>query len=125
MSFGESRSREKQIPSATRIVAYAGSRFTVSFARTMNGSPGYGEKGRISNREHFKKIEETEFFEFKSFQIRMPCYYLPGRLMVITHGFIKKTGPIPQSELDIAERVKRQDTAFTTKHEDKTPPWKN
>jgi len=30
--------------------------------------------GRINNREQFKKIED-DFFEFKYFQIRMPCFF--------------------------------------------------
>jgi hypothetical protein len=31
--------------------------------------------GEVSNHEHYKKID---FWEFKSFQIRMPCFFLPG-----------------------------------------------
>ena len=74
-----------------RPIALAGSLFTVAYAVTKSGSPGYdfvaalgetdqakmlhlfkmfGDHGRISNPEHFKKIEGTEFFEFKSFQMK-------------------------------------------------------
>lgn len=68
-----------------------------------------GEQGWIANKEHFKKIEGTEFFEFKNFQIRMPCYFLPGNLVVITHGFRKKGERIPPSEIDRAARIKEED----------------
>lgn len=37
-----------------------------------------GDTGRIPNREKFKRIEGGDFFEFKSFQIRLPCFTLPG-----------------------------------------------
>jgi Phage derived protein Gp49-like (DUF891) len=69
------------------------------------------EQGKIANREHFKRIEGTEFFEFKNFQIRMPCYFLQGSLVVITHGFRKKGDRIPPSEIDRATRIKSQDVA--------------
>lgn len=50
-----------------------------------------GDTGRISNEEQFKKLQD-EFFEFKAFQLRLPCYHAPGRRgrVVVTHGFIKK-----------------------------------
>ncbi len=114
-----------------RLIARAGSSFKVVYAATKNGSPGYdfvnslsepdqakllhlfkmfGDHGRISNPEHFKKIEGTEFFEFKSFQIRMPCYYAPGRLLVVTHGFLKKRGRTPSPEIARAGRIKKEDS---------------
>jgi phage-related protein len=70
-----------------------------------------GEHGRIANREQFKQIEGTDLFEFKSFQIRMPCYFLPGGLVVITHGFRKKGDRTPPSEIDRATRIRQEDVA--------------
>jgi hypothetical protein len=70
-----------------------------------------GEQGWIANKEQFKRIEGTEFFEFKHFQIRMPCFFLPGNLVVITHGFRKKGNRIPPSEIDRATRIKQEDFA--------------
>lgn len=70
-----------------------------------------GDRGRIASREQFKRIEGTEFFEFKNFQIRMPCYFLPGNLVVLTHGFRKKGDRIPPSEIDRARRIKQEDAA--------------
>jgi hypothetical protein len=70
------------------------------------------EQGRIANKEQFKRIEGTEhLFEFKHFQIRMPCFFLPGSLVVITHGFRKKGDRIPPSELARATQIEREDIA--------------
>ena len=48
------------------------------------------DEGKVANREQFKKIEGEDFFEFKNFQIRMPCYFHAAGRLIITHGFIKK-----------------------------------
>src|SRR5437660_7540029 len=58
------------------------------------------EFGRIANRERFKKIEGTDFFEFKNFQTRMPCFMLSGGLVVITHGFRKQKDRIDPAQID-------------------------
>jgi hypothetical protein len=78
-----------------------------------------GEQGRIANKEQFKRIEGTEFFEFKNFQIRMPCFFLPGSLVVITHGFRKKGDRIPPSEIDRATRIKQEDVARSQNRREK------
>ena len=62
--------------------------------------------GEISNSEHFKKIEGTDFGEFKSFQIRMPCFFLPGSRVVITHGFSKKEDRIRKPQLDRMKAIR-------------------
>ena len=64
-----------------------------------------GDTGQIRNTEKFKKIEGTCFFEFKSFQIRMPCFFAKGKRVFITHGFIKKKDKIPKPELDKANQI--------------------
>ncbi len=113
-----------------RPVAYEGSCKKVVFAlRHDGGSPAaafydalsfsdqaklltlferMGDHGRIANREKFKKIEDG-LFEFKSFQIRMPCFFLAGGLVVITHGFRKKRDKIPRAEIDKARRIRDED----------------
>lgn len=90
-------------------IAYRGARFKIEFAQLRNGTvPGLeflnaqeprwranmqvlftrlGDEGRISNREKFKQLENTEFWEFKAFKIRMPCYFRHDKRVVITHGF--------------------------------------
>jgi len=114
-----------------RPVAYSGERFTVAYARCLDQTaPGeefydelddtnkaklnklfefLGNHGKISNKEKFKKIEGTEFYEFKSFQIRMPCFFSRGQLVIITHGFVKKGDKIPPAQIKRAERIKEED----------------
>lgn len=71
--------------------------------RPINRLADFGE---VSNREHFKKIEGTDFWEFKSFQIRMPCFFLPGRRVIITHGFSKKEDRIRKTQLDQMKAIR-------------------
>lgn len=56
--------------------------------------------------EKFKMIEGTDLFEFKCFQIRMPCFYAPGRRLVLTHGLIKKADKLSSSEIEKAQRIR-------------------
>ena len=67
-----------------------------------------GEQGRIINPQKFGNLKEG-FHEFKSFQIRMPCRYLPNGVVLITHGFRKKRDRTPREEIDRAKRVFEED----------------
>lgn len=49
------------------------------------------------------KIRELRIV-FGSIQYRL-LYFLAGKQIVLTHGFIKKTGPVPPEELERAERL--------------------
>lgn len=113
-----------------RPIAYNGHRYRIVYAvcldRTSPGEEFYdaladadkaklnklfeylGDHGSIRNDEKFKKVTET-LFEFKSHQIRMPCYYRPGALVVITHGFTKKKDKMPPAEINRAERIRDED----------------
>jgi hypothetical protein len=66
------------------------------------------DTGRVVNREQFKKIEGEEFFEFKSFQIRMPCYFQGAGRLIITHGFIKKEARIKPEEIERMKRIRHE-----------------
>lgn len=110
-------------------LVYTGVRFRIEFAVLVDGSmpaktffleqmpqnqakmmalfKRLGDAGVIKNHEHFKKLS-GDFFEFKSFQIRMPCYFLPGRRVVITHGFIKKKDAVDKQQLERAANIKTQ-----------------
>src|SRR5579863_2394394 len=104
------------------FVAYRGIRFTVEYAIRCDGSvPAQdffhviearwqarlvvlfkllGDTGLIRNPEQFRKFTDG-FFEFKAFQVRMPCYFRPDKRVVITHGFAKKKeGPAPRPEIE-------------------------
>ncbi len=56
--------------------------------------------------QKFKRIEKTELFEFKSFQIRMPCFFAAGGRVLLTHGLIKKADNIPPDHIRRAKRIK-------------------
>lgn len=56
--------------------------------------------------QKFKKIEGTDLFEFKNFQIRMPCFFVRGGRIMLTHGLVKKTDKLPASEIKRAEQIK-------------------
>jgi len=120
-----------------RLIAYAGAQRRVVFAVCADGSSpaaqffdrlGSADKakmlklyqyladhGWITNPEKFKKIAGTDFFEFKSFQVRMPCFFAPGRLVIVTHGFLKKGDRIPPQELERARRIRQEDEARGTR----------
>jgi len=64
------------------------------------------DEGKVTNREQLKKIEGEDFFEFKNFQIRMPCYFHATGRLIITHGFIKKEAWIRPEEIDRMKRIR-------------------
>jgi phage-related protein len=64
------------------------------------------DKGKVANREQFKKIEGTDFYEFKNSQIRMPCYFHADRRVIITHGFPKKDDSIKPEQIDRMKRIR-------------------
>ena len=108
-------------------VLYKGKFHTVELAITANGRcPGkkflddlskldrekilriikrLADEGKVTNREQFKKIEGEDFFEFKNFQIRMPCYFRSDGRIIITHGFIKKGDSIKPEEIERLKRI--------------------
>lgn len=67
-----------------------------------------GDFGRISNCEQFKHLT-GKIFEFKHKQIRMLCFDLPGDLVVVTHGFRKKSPRTPPNEIERAEAIRDED----------------
>lgn len=111
-------------------IAYRGVRFSIEYAiRNDNSVPAQdyfhgletrwqarlltlyqrlGDTGRISNTEQFNKFAD-EFFEFKAFQVRMPCYFRSDKRVVITHGFFKKKeGSAPKQEGERAKVIKQE-----------------
>lgn len=66
-----------------------------------------GDHGVISNAEKFKKVEGSDFFEFKCFQVRALCFTLPGGRIVLTHGFIKKRERFDRREIDKAHAIRQ------------------
>jgi phage-related protein len=68
-----------------------------------------GDHGECHNREKFKKVEGSGFFEFKSHQVRMLCWFDTAGRVIISHGFRKKGDKIPEGEIFRAERIKAED----------------
>ena len=61
----------------------------------------FAERGEIRNTQKFR-LEQKPIYAFKSFQIRILCFYLPGsskRTIVLTHGFVKKGDKLPKREI--------------------------
>lgn len=68
-----------------------------------------GQTGRISNKEKFKKLEGTDgIFEFKSFQIRIPCFFTPDKEVLLCFGLIKKQDRYKSEEIQRAENYRKQ-----------------
>ena len=67
----------------------------------------FSERGEIKNREKFR-LEERSIYAFKSFQVRILCFFLPNspkKTVVLTHGLKKQKDRLPQSELEKAKRI--------------------
>ncbi len=64
--------------------------------------------GILSNDEKFHKLEDENIWEFKSFQIRLFCFFDKASLVILTHGFIKKKNETPRTEIDRAVRFQRE-----------------
>ncbi|MCL6620697.1 MAG: type II toxin-antitoxin system RelE/ParE family toxin [Syntrophobacterales bacterium] len=84
------------------------------------GLPVGGKKGQAvcplpapgGRRPHHRpetvQKNRREFFEFKHFQLRMPGYFRPGGVFVLTHGFVKKQDRIPPQELERARAIRAE-----------------
>ena len=64
------------------------------------------EVGRISNVEKFKKVS-GDIWAFKSFQIRVFCFFASDRRVVLVYGLKKKTDRYSPKEIDRAERLRQ------------------
>ena len=63
-----------------------------------------GCTGRISNKEKFKKLEGTKsLWEFKSFQIRIPCFFTSNKRVMLCFGLVKKKDKYRPEEIKRAE----------------------
>lgn len=119
-----------------RVVAYRGERFAIAFARERSGGrPACQFFDALSLPDRAKMMalfqiaaDHGEFFnpekfgdlggglyEFKSFQIRMPFAYAVSerRLILVTHGFIKKKHKTPKEEIARARRIYDEDQRRT------------
>ena len=109
------------------LIAYRGKKFVIEYGICTNGSAPakeffdslserdqaklmalfvrMGEEGVIRNEEKFKRVEGTECFAFKSFQIRMICRFQPGGRLILLCGLWKKKDRYPPTEIERAKRI--------------------
>lgn len=113
-----------------RPEAYPGANFRIVYAVCASGSPAkeffdaldpkiqrkfavsfkkLGDEGKLFNKEHFKAVEGTEFYEFKQHRYRIMCRFLPNRILLLTNGFEKKKERIDRDELRRADRIYQED----------------
>lgn len=78
-------------------------------AKVLNLFQRLADHGRIENGQKFKRLDGP-IWEFKSHQIRIPCFQ-DGSAWVLTHGFIKKSDSAPRAEIDRAHRIRSEDLA--------------
>lgn len=64
----------------------------------------FGDAGRISNKEKFKKVA-GEIWEFKSFQLRFLGSFRPGGVFVLASGLRKKKDRHKPKDLRRAEMI--------------------
>ncbi|MBI3351503.1 MAG: type II toxin-antitoxin system RelE/ParE family toxin [Nitrospirae bacterium] len=62
------------------------------------------EHGTLKNEQKFKKLENN-IFEFKADQVRVFCFFDKGKLIILTHGFLKKSQKAPKSEIKQAKHL--------------------
>lgn len=74
-----------------------------------------GDVGRIPSAEKFKKIEDTDLFEFKSFRVRFIGDFRKGSQFVIAHGLEKTADRYRPGDLDIPRRILAEDDSWEVK----------
>jgi phage-related protein len=57
------------------------------------------EYGPPINKEKFQKLTDYDLFEFKDYQTRIFCTFEKDKIIILTHGFIKKKEKTPKSEI--------------------------
>jgi len=65
------------------------------------------DHGLLKNEEKFKKLHE-DIREFKSYQVRILCFFDKGGIIVTTHGFTKKRGKTPGKEIEKAIYLRKE-----------------
>ncbi|HXJ14016.1 MAG TPA: type II toxin-antitoxin system RelE/ParE family toxin [Candidatus Limnocylindrales bacterium] len=124
-------SYEPKLPSGLDNLLLAGEKLAIVFAVRTNGSmpakdffdgeltdaerrkfrppmERLAETRRVENREHFKKVEATNLWEFKSHQIRLLGGYLDDGRFALAHGIKKKQDRLKSSDIQVAEEILRE-----------------
>jgi phage-related protein len=62
------------------------------------------DNGPPKNTEKFKHLED-KICEFKSYQVRLLCFFEKDKVILLTHGFIKKKDKAPKEEIERAKSL--------------------
>lgn len=63
------------------------------------------DAGEIRNTEKFIH-EEDDIYAFKSFQVRIYCFFDTGRLLLLTHGFKKQQRKARPEDIKRAKNIR-------------------
>lgn len=66
------------------------------------------DHGLPRNEERFHKLKGCDIYEFKSFQVRLLCFRDKTRLIILTHGFLKKGNSTPKNEIERAVKLQKE-----------------
>ena len=65
-----------------------------------------GDIGQIRNKTKFRS-EGDQLYAFKPQPHRFLCFFVKGRKIIITNGFVKKQDKLPKSEKERAVKYKK------------------
>lgn len=65
----------------------------------------FAKREQWTNTELVKSLEDG-IFEFRPFPARILFFYDKGRVIILTHGFIKKRDRTPRKEIIKAKKIK-------------------
>ena len=65
------------------------------------------EHGPPQSEEKFKRVE-PDIYAFKSFQIRIPCFYGGKGIIFLSHGFKKKQDKWPPAQVKRAKDIRKE-----------------
>jgi len=63
--------------------------------------------GLLKNEQKFKNVGDG-IFEFKGFQSRLLCFFDKGKLIILSHGCIKKRDKLDPSDIKKARKGKEE-----------------
>lgn len=67
------------------------------------------DHGKIYNEQKFKHLTGTDqLFEFKAGSGRVISFFFTGKVVILTHGFTKKSQKTPKKEIERAEKIKKE-----------------
>ncbi len=66
------------------------------------------DNGLYTNEEKFRKIKGEDIWEFKSYQVRIFCCFEKGKIIILSHGFVKKSAKTPVNQIEKAKKLLKE-----------------